>query len=141
MSRGTDAPASRRVLIVEDHPDGREMLRLLLELHGHIVEAAADGREGVAKALAWAPEVAILDIGLPVLDGFEVARRVRAALGRGVLLIALSGYDLPEYVRRAFEAGFDHHLVKPADTGRLLRLLQLGSPAWVCTSRGDAHGT
>src|SRR5438270_13379697 len=113
MSQGT-----RRVLIVEDSPDSRETLKLLLELYGHQVEAAKDGREGVEKALAWEPEVAVVDIGLPGLDGYEVARRVRAALGGRVLLIALTGYDGAENRRRAFEAGFDHHLTKPADTGR-----------------------
>jgi CheY-like chemotaxis protein len=141
MSRGIAAPVSRRVLLVEDNPDGRETLRLLLELYGHIVEEAADGREGVEKALAWQPEVAVVDIGLPLLDGFEVARRLRAALGGHVLLIALTAYGQPEDIRLAFRAGFDHHLTKPADVGELLRLLQPGSPAWVCTSRGDAHGT
>ena len=80
MSWGTDAPAPRRVLIVEDSPDGRAMLRLLLELYGFQVEEAADGRQGVEKALAWRPEAAVVDIGLPVLDGYEVARRLRAAL-------------------------------------------------------------
>jgi CheY-like chemotaxis protein len=124
MSQGTEAPASRRVLVVEDNPDGREMLKLLLRLCGHQVEGAKDGREGVEKALAWRPEVAVLDIGLPVLDGYEVARRVRAAVGGRVRLIALTAYGGPEDIRRAFEAGFDHHLTKPAEAGELLRLLR-----------------
>jgi CheY-like chemotaxis protein len=126
MSRGTDAPASRRVLIVEDSPDGRETLKLLLELCGHEVEEAADGREAVEKALAWGPDVAVLDIGLPLLDGYEVARQLKAAFGGRVRLIALTAYGSPEDIRRAFEAGFDYHLTKPADTGWLLRLLQPG---------------
>jgi two-component system, sensor histidine kinase len=124
MSRGIAAPASRRVLLVEDHPDGREMLRLLLELYGYQVEEAADGRDGVEKALAWAPEVAVVDIGLPLLDGYEVARRLRAALGGRVLLIALTAYGSPEDIRLAFRAGFDHHLTKPSHPAELLRLLQ-----------------
>ena len=124
MFRGTDAPASRRVLVVEDNPDGRAMLRLLLELCGHQVEAAADGREGVEKALAWAPEVAVVDIGLPGLDGYEVARRLRAALGGRVVLIALTAYGGPEDRLRSYLSGFDHHLTKPADVGELLRLLR-----------------
>jgi CheY-like chemotaxis protein len=126
MFRGTNAPASRRVLVVEDNPDGREMLKLLLRLCGHQVEEAQDGREGVEKALAWGPEVAVLDIGLPVLDGYEVARRLKAALGGRVLLIALTAYGGPEDRRRAFQAGFDHHLTKPAEADELLWLLQSG---------------
>jgi CheY-like chemotaxis protein len=112
-----------RVLLVDDNADGRMILRLLLEYHGHRVEEAADGREGVEKALGWQPEVAVVDIGLPLLNGFEVARRVKAALGRSVTLIALTAYDGPEDVRRALAAGFDHHLTKAADPDRLLRLL------------------
>jgi CheY-like chemotaxis protein len=92
MLQKTDAPASCRVLLVEDHPDGRETLKLLLELCGYQVEAAADGRQGVEKGLAWRPEVAVVDIGLPLLDGYEVARRLRAALGGRVRLIALTAY-------------------------------------------------
>jgi two-component system CheB/CheR fusion protein len=68
--------------------------------------------------------VAVVDIGLPVLDGYEVARRVRSALGGRVVLIALTAYGCPEDVRRAFEAGFAHHLTKPAEPGDLLRLLR-----------------
>ena len=96
MSEGTVAPASRRVLVVEDCPDSRSSLRLLLELCGHEVEAAADGPEGLEKGLAWRPEVAVVNLGLPKLDGYEVARRLRAALGGRVALIALTGYDEPE---------------------------------------------
>ena len=124
MSRGTDAPAPCRVLIVEDNPDGREMLRLLLELYGYQVEEAADGRQAVEKALAWRPEAAVVDIGLPGLDGYAVARRLRAALGGRVRLVALTAYGGPEGRLRASLAGFDHHLTKPADVGELLRLLR-----------------
>src|SRR5215469_16570477 len=88
-------PHPRRVLIVEDHPDARESLRLLLEFWGHQVEVAADGLRGVQVALAWKPEVAIVDIGLPLLDGYEVARQLRAALDVPIRLIALTGLPLP----------------------------------------------
>jgi len=115
-------PSSRRVLVVEDNPDSRETLRTLLELWGHHVEVAGDGRQGVEKALDWRPEVAVVDIGLPLLDGYEVARRVKAALD-GVRLIALTAYGQPQDRRRAFEAGFDIHLTKPADPDELRRLL------------------
>jgi len=115
--------ASRRVLIVEDSSDGRCMLRLLLELSGYRVAEAGDGGAGAEKALAWRPGVAVVDIGLPVLDGYEVARRVRAAPGGRVVLIALTAHGEPEDIRRASEAGFDQHLTKPARPAELLRLL------------------
>jgi signal transduction histidine kinase/CheY-like chemotaxis protein len=124
------AGGGHRLLVVEDNPDGRETLRTMLEMWGHRVEVAADGKQGVEVALALRPEVALVDIGLPLLDGYEVARRVRAALGREVYLIALTGYGQPHDHRRAFEAGFDAHLVKPADPEELRQLLQqVAAPA------------
>jgi CheY-like chemotaxis protein len=113
----------RRVLVVEDHPDARQSPRLLLEVWGHQVEVAPDGLRGVLVALAWKPEVAIVDIGLPLLDGYEVARRLRAAFDVTILLIALTAYRTPEDIRRAHEAGFDIHLAKPADPGEIRHLL------------------
>jgi CheY-like chemotaxis protein len=113
----------RRVLVVEDNPDTRESLRSLLRAWGHEVEVAGDGAQGLAKALGWRPEVAILDIGMPQLDGYEVARRVRPAAGGEVRLIALTGYGSAEDRQRAFAAGFDHHLTKPADPEELRRLV------------------
>jgi CheY-like chemotaxis protein len=102
-----------RILVIEDNPDGRETLRVLLELLGHQVKVASDGLEGVALALSWGPDVALVDIGLPRLDGYEVARRLRAALGRRIFLIAQTGYGRPEDRRQGLAAGFDVHLVKP----------------------------
>jgi CheY-like chemotaxis protein len=110
---------SRHILLIEDNPDGRETLQALLELLGHRVEAAADGTEGVAKALTGRPEIIVTDIGLPGLDGYQVARQLRAALGRSVFLIALTAYGQPEDRRLAAEAGFDVFLVKPVDLGEL----------------------
>jgi len=120
---GSRAGKPRRVLVVEDHPDTRESLRSLLRGWGHEVEVAGDGAQGLAKALGWRPEVAVLDIGLPRLDGYEVARRVRPAVGGEVRLIALTGYGAAEDRQRAFAAGFDHHLTKPADPEELRRLV------------------
>jgi CheY-like chemotaxis protein len=114
---------ARRILVVEDNPDCRESLRMVLELYGYRVEVAADGRRGVEKALAWGPDAAVVDIGLPELDGYGVARRVRAALGVRIRLIALTGYAQFADRQRAFEAGFDAHLTKPADLDKLSRLL------------------
>jgi CheY-like chemotaxis protein len=112
-----------RVLVVEDNVDGRETMAELLRLWGHEVEAAEDGREGVEKALAWQPDRAVVDIGLPVLNGYEVARRVKASLGDRIRLIALTGYGTPKDRQQAFDSGFDAFMTKPADLDQLSRLL------------------
>jgi CheY-like chemotaxis protein len=112
------------VLVVEDNHDGRESLRDLLEIWGHEVTLAEDGPEGVDKALSIHPDVALVDIGLPGLDGNEVARRIRSALGSDeISLIAMTGYGQPEDRRRALQAGFDRYLVKPVDPAVLSQLL------------------
>jgi signal transduction histidine kinase/ActR/RegA family two-component response regulator len=121
---GTSAPArTRKVLIVEDSADIRESLQELLEALGHRVEAAADGEEALARALDQRPDIALVDIGLPRIDGYEVARRMRKALGTDVVLLALTGYGQPEDRARAAEAGFDLHLTKPVELGTLELLL------------------
>jgi CheY-like chemotaxis protein len=103
-----------RVLVIEDSGDTRESLCLLFSLSGCDVRGAADGEEGLRLALGWRPDAIVSDIGLPGLDGWQVARRVREALGQAVLLVALTGYGHDEDRRRSLEAGFDHHLAKPA---------------------------
>jgi CheY-like chemotaxis protein len=113
----------RHILLVEDNPDARDAMRALLELDGHTVEVAAEGTQGIDLARAKRPDVALIDIGLPGLDGYEVARRVRALGPNCPVLIALTGYSQPEDRRRAQEAGFDAHLVKPVDPSALTRLL------------------
>jgi CheY-like chemotaxis protein len=103
-----------RVLVVEDEADAREGLRMLLEASGYAVETAADGLDGLAKLLDGPPDAAVVDIDLPGLNGYEVARRARAApASRGVRLIALTGYGRDRDRRAAAEAGFDRHLTKP----------------------------
>jgi CheY-like chemotaxis protein len=116
-----------RILLVEDNPDGREALGTLLELLNHQVETAADGVEGIEKALAWPPEVAVIDIGLPRQDGYQVARRLRAVYGRDIFLIAHTGYGNPEDRRLAFQAGFDVHLVKPLELSDLVYWLSVAA--------------
>ena len=117
-------PRRRRVLLIEDHADAREMLRTALELSGHTVDEAGDGAEGLARAEVVRPDAAIVDIGLPGIDGYEVARRLRALAGGGdIVIIALTGYGQPEDRRRSEEAGFDAHLVKPIDPAALDRTL------------------
>jgi CheY-like chemotaxis protein len=115
------APLS--ILVIEDNDDARESLERILTLEGHTVHKAADGVSGVAAAERVRPDVAIVDIGLPQKDGYEVARTIRANAHHRVMLVALTGYGQPEDERRAREAGFDAHLVKPADFGALRALL------------------
>jgi two-component system, sensor histidine kinase len=127
-----DAPARhvqtrtrRRVLIVEDNQDAQEALQHLLELWGHEVLVADDGATGYQSAVTLRPDVALIDLGLPGLDGYEVARKVRASLGVAApLLIALTGYGAPEQRAQALAAGFDLHIVKPVEPDRLAMLLQ-----------------
>jgi CheY-like chemotaxis protein len=125
---GTTAPAAlpaRRVLVIEDNEDSRLSLRELIRRLGHEVHEAADGVAGVESALALAPDLALIDIGLPGLDGYEVARRLRKhPVGRRLWLVALTGYGLPEDKERAMAAGFDLHLVKPVDPAQLAALLR-----------------
>ena len=127
--QATETPSpstARHVLVIEDNADAREMLRLALELDGHRVETAADGTSGVELALQTTPDLVLVDIGLPGLDGYAVARRLRAALGHRVTLVALTGYGQSEDRRRTSEAGFDAHLVKPVDPDVLSRALATG---------------
>jgi PAS domain S-box-containing protein len=118
---------SRRVLVIEDNEDSRDMLRQLLEHAGHEVYDAGDGLQGIDAALRLEPDVALIDVGLPELDGYEVARRIRAESRRDMLLVALTGYGLAEDRERALAAGFDLHLVKPIDFDRLFDVLATAS--------------
>jgi len=118
----------RRILVIEDHQDAADSLRDALELDGHEVRVAKNGADGVALAGTFQPEVVLCDIGLPQMDGYEVARALRSLESRGrALLVALSGYALPEDVERALDAGFDRHLAKPPSLEALKQLLATGS--------------
>lgn len=117
-------PGRGRVLVVEDQEDARDSLRLLLELDGYAVATAASGPEGLAQFDAFEPDAVVIDIGLPEMNGFDVARAIRSrASGRTTRLVALSGYGQPDDQRNARDAGFDHHLTKPVDYDALVRLL------------------
>ena len=121
---GASRPGGLRILVIEDNQDGRESLRDLLEIWGYRVDLAEDGPSGLQQALDAPPDVALIDIGLPGLDGNEVARRIRASLnGSTPCLIAMTGYGQPEDRGRAMEAGFNTYLVKPVDPETLSRLL------------------
>lgn len=121
-----NAPVSRlRIAIVEDNADSRTTLQSLLQLDDHEVRVASDGLEGIQLISEWRPDVALVDIGLPGLDGFEVARRVRASEQREQLfLVALTGYGFPSDREKAMDAGFDRHLVKPLKRNQLRSLLK-----------------
>ena len=113
-----------RVLVVDDNADAAQMLATLLEAHGHLVSVEYDGTGGLARALRERPEVMLLDIGLPDMDGHELARRLRASPDTAnAMLVALTGYGQSEDRERARQAGFDRHLVKPADLSELLGIL------------------
>jgi PAS domain S-box-containing protein len=128
-----EAPAAappaegRRILIVEDNADSREMLRVLLELAGHEVHEAEDGPGGLAALERVRPDVALIDLGLPGLDGYELARRARQA-GTTARLVALTGYGLPDDRQRSRQAGFDAHLVKPVDRDQLAMAIRAARP-------------
>ncbi len=127
QSRAAARPSSRRILIIEDNVDSAESLRLLLEYSGHEVVTAYNGPDGIARAAEFDPDVVLCDIGLPGMDGYEVARAFRSDPQlRRARLVALSGYALPEDRQRAEEAGFDRHLAKPPQVEELWAVLGLG---------------
>jgi DNA-binding response OmpR family regulator len=104
-----------RVAVIDDNRDGADILRILIEEEGGVVCVAYDGTSGLLAAQEFKPEVVVLDIGLPDMDGYEACRRLRAAFGREVSIIALTGWGGERDKQRAFDAGFDAHLTKPAD--------------------------
>jgi CheY-like chemotaxis protein len=123
FTNGTTVAAPCSVLIVEDNADGRESLQTLLQLLGYRVEVASDGVQGVEKGLAMRPMAAIVDIGLPGLNGYQVAQRLRAALGASVTLIAHTAYAQPADRDRALAAGFDAVVAKPGELDEITRWL------------------
>jgi CheY-like chemotaxis protein len=112
------------VLIIEDQPDAREALRMLLQLDGHEVRLAADGAQGLEMLELWRPEIALVDVGLPGMDGYEVARRARRAGGHRLKLVALTGYGQEKDRAEALAAGFDLHLTKPVSSAALRRAFE-----------------
>jgi PAS domain S-box-containing protein len=116
----------RRIVLIEDNDDMRGIFLEMLEQSGHRVNGARDGEQGVACILAERPDVALIDIGLPGIDGYEVARRVRAVLGKSILLVAMTGYGEKSDRRHALSTGFDTHLTKPIDIRSIEQLLTSG---------------
>jgi CheY-like chemotaxis protein len=129
-SRSKAVPPSEetalRVLVVEDHQDAAEMLKDLLELNGYQVQIAVTGPEGVQAARTWRPDVVLCDIGLPGMDGYDVAAALRTDPGsRRQRLVAVTGYGQDEDRRRSREAGLQYHLTKPIDPAELQEVLLL----------------
>lgn len=114
----------KRIVVIDDNVDGAESLKDVLEAGGHDVRVAFDGPEGLAELRSFVPDVVLCDIGLPGMDGYDVARAVRAdPTLASAFLVALSGYAAAEDVERAKRAGFDRHMAKPPDLSALDRLL------------------
>jgi CheY-like chemotaxis protein len=114
----------RHILIIEDNSDSRESLAMLLRLLGHRVDVAENGARGIERALALRPEIALIDLRLPDVDGYEIARQLRIALGSGIVLVALTGSSQPEDRRRTHEVGFEVHLTKPVELDELEKVLR-----------------
>ena len=118
------AAAPCRILVAEDNQDAAEMMRVMLEFKGHDVRVAADGVQAVEVASAFKPHIAFLDIGMPRMDGYQAARRIREILGRRIVLVALTGWGQDEDKHRSREAGFNQHITKPPEPELLERLIE-----------------
>jgi CheY-like chemotaxis protein len=121
-----DAAGNVRILVVDDLRDAADSMAMMLETMGHDVRTAYDGLEAVQNAATFQPNIILLDIGLPRMNGYEVARRIRdEPWGGNVALVALTGWGQDADKRQSLEAGFDHHLTKPVDLVALEKLLAL----------------
>lgn len=129
MMNSADKPLtpsiSRRILVIDDNIDSAECMALLLRLGGHEVQMAHDGQAALDTALTFQPQIVLLDLGLPKLDGYEVARRLRAHPQiQKAILIALTGFGRAEDHQLSEQAGFDHHLTKPVDPNTVEALIK-----------------
>jgi CheY-like chemotaxis protein len=123
-SKARSAPLGRKVLVVDDNVTWAESLALLLSLEGHESDVVHDGPTALQSLRKYTYDVVFMDIGLPHMDGYEVARRLRQEPGLGQpMLVAITGYAEDDARRRSHEAGYDHHLVKPVDPEAILALL------------------
>jgi CheY-like chemotaxis protein len=114
------------VLVVDDYPDSAEVASMLLTLHGYECRVATTGQEALDQAAAFEPDIVLLDIGLPDITGYEVARTLRARAGaRPLYIAAVTGWGQPADRAKAFASGFDHHVTKPADLQKLAAIVRL----------------
>ena len=118
----------RRILVVDDNADAADSLGMLLEVRGDEVRIAYDGLEALDAKADFRPEVVLLDIGMPKLSGYDVAKRIRQARGNAVLIVAITGWGQEDDRQRARDAGFNHHFTKPVDFEMLLELIDRESP-------------
>jgi CheY-like chemotaxis protein len=133
-------PADRRILVVDDNADSAESLAMLLKLHGNDTQTALDGLEAVEKAAAYRPDVILLDIGMPGMNGYDACQAIRAEpWGKTILIVAMTGWGQEQDRLRSEAAGFDHHLVKPVDHEKLLDLLTTTNPATAAPPVPAAH--
>ena len=112
-----------RVLVIDDYQDGADVLSQLLELQGHSVTKAYNGADGIAAAIKSAPSVALVDIGMPIMDGYEVAKRLRAEFADGLYIVAVTAWSDAETRQRCVESGFDLHMTKPVNFESLFNLI------------------
>jgi CheY-like chemotaxis protein len=135
---GANVRRRARILLAEDYKDTAQSMAKLLELLGHEVLVVGDGPNAIAAAITWQPEIVLLDIGLPTLDGYEVARRLRHEEScKDIVIIAVTGYGQVDDLARSFAAGIDHHLLKPVLPGVLETLLSSLEPV---SDMGDVAG-
>ena len=126
-ARSAEQIYGRRILVVDDNADAAESTAAFLRLEGHEVKTVADGNEALGSVRVFAPHVVVLDIGLPGIDGYAVARRMREQGDTShTLLLALTGYGAREDREKALEAGFDYHFVKPTDPRQIQRAIEHG---------------
>jgi CheY-like chemotaxis protein len=132
-----------RILIVDDNKDAADSMALAVQLAGYTVRAAYDGPEGLELAFVFAPDLVLLDLGMPGLNGFEIAQRIRRETwGQSLTLIALTGWGQEQDRRRTKDAGFDAHLTKPVSPSELLRVLATAMqtmPAAQSVDRSQPH--
>jgi DNA-binding response OmpR family regulator len=121
-------PHARRVLVVDDNEDAADSLAMLLSACGDAVRIAYDGEQAVELDDAFQPDVVLLDIGLPKISGYDVARQIRAKRGAQPLIVAITGWGQEEDRQRARDAGFDHHFTKPVDLDRLMEVVERDRP-------------
>src|SRR6185369_10182003 len=131
------AATGRRILVVDDNIDSAESLAMLLEMSGNQTETAHDGLEAIEKTVQYRPDVVLLDIGLPTMNGYDTCRAIRGlAPGGDIFIVAMTGWGQEEDRRKSKDAGFDAHLVKPVEYGELINLLDTQKAAAVRRQTG-----
>lgn len=124
-SQTVKSDTKRKILVVDDNHDAADTLGMMLRLKGNDVQVRYDGYEGVAAAESFSPNVVVLDIGMPRLDGYQTCQLIRESdWGRTMAIFALTGYGQPEDIRKSTDAGFNAHLLKPVDLVQLLNLIE-----------------